>query len=63
MKLVCEKLKGLQANILACVYLMKRSMAKSTWTFSYLHDSFQPYISRETMELAKKIMGKHMCRG
>lgn len=54
MKLVCEKGEGLQANILACVYLMgKKSMAKSTWTFGYLPDNFQLYISRETMKWRK----------
>jgi len=62
MKLVCEKGKGRQGNILACVYLMKKSMAKSTWTFGYPHDSFQLYIFRETMEVAKKLR-ESICAG
>lgn len=63
MKLVCEKGEGLQANILACVYLMgKKSMAKSTWTFGYLPDNFQLYISRETMKLEKKLW-ESICAG
>lgn len=62
MKLVCEKGKGFQVNILASVYLVKKSMAKSTWMFSSPHDSFQLYISRETMELAKKLR-ESICAG
>lgn len=62
MKLVCEKGKGLQANNLACVYLMKKSVAKSTWMFGYPHDSFQLYISRQTMELVKKLR-ESICAG
>lgn len=63
MKLVCEKADGLQANILACVYLMgKKSIAKSTWTLVIRLIIFSSTFV-ENHETGEKIMGKHMCWG